>query len=219
MIRVIIADDHRLIREGIKSLIESESDIELICEVSSRSELEGSLALHTPDVLVLDISMEERSSGLVFLETHQDLLGRMKVLMLSMNESLPVIKRAIELGAKGYLPKSETSDCLLTAVNTVASGSLYLAPSVSQMLLLSSDTPDSDSSFDPEKHLTKREFSIFSLLGSGMSSRQIAEELGIRPSTVSTHMENMKEKLNLSSTTALTRCAVRWSGGNDLLEV
>jgi len=211
MIQVMIADDHKLIREGIKSLLEEVDDIEILGEVNSCSALEEALMDRLPDVLILDIHMEGRHSGLNFLEMHQDYIGKINILILSMSENISIVKRAIDLDATGYLPKSETSDCIISAIHTVASGALYLAPVISRQLLQTIDSHASAETKGLEKILTKREFTIFCLLGRGLTARKISHKLQVSSSTVSTHMENMKMKLEFSSTAELVRYALQWS--------
>lgn len=209
MIRMIIADDHELIRLGVEAVVVQDADVTVIGAVSSVAELEALLMKEVPEVLLLDISLEHRRSGMDFLALHQDLLQSMRVLILSMNENLSLVQEAVSLGAAGYLTKSETTSHLLSAIRTVAQGDLYLSPHISK-LLLESSTASSQESDSPVRYLTKKESLIFDLLGRGLTTREIAKQMNITRSTVSTHVENIKFKLNINTIQELIYKALDW---------
>ncbi len=210
MIRVVIADDHQLIREGIRMLGESNPEFSIIGEVDGTEELEVFLEKEIPDVLILDISMGGRRSGLEFLESHKELVEKMPVLILSLYENVSIVRRAIQLGAKGYLPKTETTQCLLTAIQTVSKGSVYLSPRISQALLDGPVTPSPEDN-DPESILTNREMVLFSLIAKGLSNKKISQKMKISSSTVSSHIENIKKKMRCVSITELQQAAFEWA--------
>ncbi len=214
MIRIVIADDHQLIREGIRMLSESSAELSVIGEVDSRENLEKFLMNQTPDVLILDINMGGRRSGLEFLEHNRERVEEMNILVLSLYENISIVRRAIQLGAKGYLPKTETTDCLLTAIRTVADGATYLSPRISQALLHTSPSPDPAIPF-PEEILTNREMAVYTLLARGLSNRKIAQEMRISSSTVSSHIENIKKKMRCVSISELQQTAFEWAREED----
>ncbi len=209
MIRIIIADDHELIRVGVEAIATKDEHFTVIGEASSIGDLNALLETSLPDILILDISLEHRRSGLEFLSLHQELLKKMKVLILSMSENLSLVDEAISLGVLGYLTKAETTNNLLAAIQTVANGDLYLSPRISR-LLLEATRDTSKSTVSPVSHLTKRESLIFHLLGQGLVTKEIAKHLKISRSTVSTHVENIKFKLNVSGIQGLTKKAIEW---------
>ncbi|MBN2860670.1 MAG: response regulator transcription factor [Sphaerochaetaceae bacterium] len=209
MIRMIIADDHELIRLGIETVMSKDPEITIIGAASSVAELEDLLMKEVPQVLLLDISLEHRRSGMDFLALHKDLLQRMRVLILSMNENLSLVQEAVSLGAAGYLTKLETTFHLLSAIRTVAQGDLYLSPHISK-LLLESAPASSQEPVSPVRYLTKKETLIFDLLGQGLTTREIAKHINITRSTVSTHVENIKFKLNINTIQELIYKALDW---------
>lgn len=212
MTHIVLADDHELIRKGIQLQVQSEEGIEIVGETGSLSNLEQLLAELSPDLLILDISMDSRWSGLEFLETHKEQLENTRVLMLSASENISLVRRSMELGATGFLPKSDTCESLIDAIRVVAKGLLYLAPSISGKLLYAQAPRETDSTA-PEDILSRREITVFSLLGKGKTSREIAKILKIRPSTVSTHIEHMKLKLEAISVSELQKKAFIWVRG------
>lgn len=209
MTRIVLADDHELIRKGIRLQIQGEETLEIVGETGSLSDLDHLLEELSPDLLILDISMDSRWSGLEFLETHRAQLENIRVLILSASENISIVRRSMELGAKGFLPKSDTSESLIDAIRVVAKGILYLAPSISERLLYTQVPPDTGSTA-PEDLLSRREISVFSLLGKGKTSREIAKILKIRPSTVSTHIEHIKVKMETISVSELQKKAFIW---------
>ena len=209
MTRIVLADDHELIRKGIQLQLRGEANIEIVGETGTLSDLEHLLTVLSPDLLILDISMDSRWSGLEFLETHREKLAGTRVLMLSASENISLVRRSMELGATGFLPKSDTTESLIDAIRVVAKGILYLAPSISEKLLYT-QAPRETGSTAPEDILSKREITVFSLLGKGKTSREIAEILKIRPSTVSTHIEHIKVKLEAISVKELQTKAFVW---------
>jgi len=214
MIRMVIADDHELIRLGVETVMSQDPEVTIIGAASSIAELETLLMKEVPEILLLDISLEHRRSGIDFLAVHQDLLQRMRVLILSMNENLSLVQEAVSLGAAGYLTKSETTSHLLSAIHTVAQGDLYLSPHISR-LLLESATASSQGSASPVRYLTKKESLVFNLLSQGLTTREIAKQMDITRSTVSTHVENIKFKLNINTIQELIIMALDWKGPQD----
>lgn len=203
--RVMLADDHRIVREGLRWMLDGEDDIEVVAEVSDGSGVLEQLARTDVDVLVLDVRMP----GLGGLEALAALSGSgtagPRVLVLSMHAEPAYVRRAIELGATGYLLKRATREQLLDALRKVAAGeSVVHEELVGSLLGLVSD-PTSDALPD----LTSRELEVLALVANGCSNRQAAAELGIAPATVKTHLDEVFARLGVPNRTAAVAEAMR----------
>ncbi len=210
MITVAIADDHDIVREGIKAITSNDPGILIIAEAGSYREVKEMFRSVQPDILLLDIFMDSRDTGFRILEEIPFRQNGTRVLVISMFCSPDIVKKAFDLGASGFLPKSEASRLLLEAIHTLDEGRMYLTAD------LTPQTPY----FNPaetltpsriEALLTNREMSVFRHLGTGLSVRAIAEVLDITSSTVGSHVENIKSKLEFSSIGDLTLYAVKWN--------
>ena len=204
MIRVMIADDHSLIREGLNWVISQNPDIEIVCEAASGTEIMPLLKKNDVDILVLDISMP----GSNFLDTMrriQTKLSDIKVLVLSTHPEESYALRAIDAGAKGYLTKRHSSEELAKAIRHIYNGKKYITKSLAELLLKERDT---DHSKLPHEKLTNREYEILCMLGSGKRIKDIATDLSLSPKTVSAHRSHILKKLNLKTTGSLIRYAI-----------
>ncbi len=206
MIRVILVDDHAVVRMGFRMLLQAEgSGIEVIGEAADGDELLQLLGALCADVVVMDLSMP----GLGGLETLRRLRSRdgaPPVLVLSAHEDAAHPRRALNAGAMGYLSKRSAPETLPEAVRAVASRQRYLDPWTAQNLALS-QLQDSASPCDV---LSEREFEIFIQLARGRSVGEIAAQLNLSPSTVGTHLYNVKQKLGASNQAELTLLALQW---------
>lgn len=204
MIRVMIADDHSLIREGLNWVISQNPDIEIVCEAASGTEIMPLLKKNDVDILVLDISMP----GSNFLDTMhriQTELSDIKVLVLSTHPEESYALRSIDAGAKGYLTKRHSSEELAKAIRHIHRGDRYITKTLAELLLKERNT---DHTKLPHEKLTNREYEILCMLGSGKQIKDIATDLSLSPKTVSAHRSNMLGKLNLKTTGDLIRYAV-----------
>jgi len=197
-IKIIIADDHPLVTEGIKGILESFDTIEVIATVSDGQELVDSFEALNADVILLDLNMPHLN-GLgateIMLERNPDT----KILILSMHDSPEYISTAMRYGAKGYLLKDIPIDKIVNAIEKVHEGGTYLCTGSEQQLV-----PE-ETGREP---LTAREQTILLELASGNSNKQVAFELDISVRTVETHRKNIKRKLGISTTAGLTRYAM-----------
>ena len=204
MIRVMIADDHSLIREGLNWVISRNPDIEIVCEAASGTEIMPLLKKNDVDILVLDISMP----GSNFLDTMRRIqteLSDIKVLVLSTHPEESYALRAIDAGAKGYLTKRHSSEELAKAIRHIYRGNRYITQTLAELLLKERDT---DHTKLPHEKLTNREYEILCMLGSGKRLKDIATVLSLSPKTVSAHRSHILEKLNLKTTGDLIRYAI-----------
>lgn len=197
-IKVIIADDHPLVTEGIKGILESFDNIDVLAIVADGQELVDNFESLNADVILLDLNMP-RLNGLGATEIMLERNPNTKILILSMHDSPEYISTAMRYGAKGYLLKDIPIDEIVTAIETVHAGGTYLCTGSEQQI-----TPN-DNNREP---LTAREQTILLELASGKSNKQVAFDLEISVRTVETHRKNIKRKLGISTTAGLTRYAM-----------
>ncbi len=208
-IRVLIADDHNVLREGLRSLLEQQSDIEVICDVGDgRTAIEETRRL-TPDVVVMDISMPDLNGIDAARQIVSDLFHA-KVLCLSVHRERTLVLAMLEAGASGYLLKTSAGEELIHAVRTVAAGETYLSPPIAGDLVQHHlHHANEGKRNDAYVELTEREREVIQLIAEGHHTKDIAERLYISPKTVLAHRENSMKKLNVSSIAELTRYALR----------
>ncbi|MBI5385429.1 MAG: response regulator transcription factor [Verrucomicrobia bacterium] len=207
--RVLLVDDHPIVREGLTRVINAEADL-CVCgqAVSHHAALEAAASLQ-PDVAVVDISLEG-SHGLELLKDLQIQHPRLPVLILSMHDEMLYAERALRAGAKGYLMKREPPERLLAAIRKVLKGDLSFSDDItSRIINLLSGTRGPNQAL-PIERLSDRELQVLERIGQGHSTRQIAATLCVSIKTVQAHREHIKEKLEIKDGTALTRFAVHW---------
>ncbi|MFC0323820.1 response regulator [Gallibacterium melopsittaci] len=192
MISVVLVDDHIIVRSGFAQLLSLESDIEVIGEFGSVKETRLGLPRLKPQVCIIDISMPDESG----LELLKDIPSTIHCIMLSVNDSDVIVKKALELGAKGYLSKRCSPEELIQAVRTVYAGGVYLMPELTLKLV----TPKKQNNVF---ELTKREREICELLVSGLDAKEIAEKLNLSFKTVHVHRANAMSKLNVKNNVEL----------------
>ncbi len=204
MIRVLIADDHVIVREGLKRIIEEDDQITLVAEASSGHQAVTLTRKENPDVVILDISMPERS-GLDALADVRKARPGVKVLMLSMHPEDQYAIRCLRQGADGYMTKESAPDLLLNAIHKLHAGGKYVSPSLAERLALSL-TQDDDRA--PHETLSERELQVLTLIGNGKTVSEIAEELCVSTKTVSTYRTRILEKMSMDNNAQLMRYAI-----------
>lgn len=205
MIRVILCDDHAMIRRGIKETLSEAVDIQVVAESGSYSEVREVLRTHPCDVLVLDINLPGRG-GLEVLASLREVDAPIKVLMVSMFPEDQYAIRCLKAGAQGYLNKAGDPADLITAVRTVAQGRKYVTANVAQMLVDNLNTPENTSA---HASLSERELQTLLKIASGKRLSDIAEELMLSPKTVSVYRARVLEKLKLTNNAEMTVYAIR----------
>ena len=191
--KVAITDDHMVVREGIRYMLSDAPDIEVVAEASSGKELLALLADTHVDVVLLDVRMPEMS-GLAALERVRELEPNARVLMLSMHDQPGYVKRAIELGAAGYVLKNIGRAELITALEVAAAGGTYLPPDLMEPLLA-----DLGGQTGPIGSLSPREQQVLQLVADGNENKQIARHLDIAEATVKTYLRGVFTRLDVSS--------------------
>jgi DNA-binding NarL/FixJ family response regulator len=205
MIRVILCDDHALIRRGIRDTLADAPDMRVVGEASDYTELRGLLRSESCDVLVLDINLPGRS-GLDVLHALKDEGSAVKVLVVSMYPEDQYAIRALRAGAYGYVNKGGEPQVIVNAVRTVAQGRKYVTPEIAQMLVDSLTAPSTEL---PHQKLSDRELQTLVMIASGKRLSDIAESLMLSPKTVSVYRARVLEKLQLANNSELTVYAIR----------
>ena len=200
-IQVVLADDHELVRAGIRSLLSGIRDVEVVAEVRDGEELLKLLESVHPDVVVSDINMPGMD-GIAAVRRIRELYPQLRVIMLTMNDSADSIKRAVAAGANGYIRKDAPAFELETALRSVMATGSYFGTGVAQRLLEPTEPA-------VEEKLTGRQLEILVMLARGKSSKEIAFELGLSSKTVDVHRTRIMERLELNDVASLTLYAVR----------
>lgn len=208
-IRLVLVDDHAVVRSGLKMLMEGEKDIEIVGEAESGRQAIDLVLRVRPSVVVMDIGLPDLSG----IEATTEIKRRSPstaVVALTIHEDEEYFFKMLEAGASGYVPKRAAPHEMLTAIRAAASGEVYLYPSLAKLLVkdyLSFDSPDRPTR--TLKGLTEREQEVLGHLADGATNIEIGETLGISPKTVARHRENIMRKLNLHSRTELVKFAIR----------
>ncbi|RYY93717.1 MAG: response regulator transcription factor, partial [Comamonadaceae bacterium] len=205
MIRIVLADDHAIVREGLKRIVGEVADFTVAGEAADGTEALRVVRELDFDVLVLDLSMPGRS-GMELIKLVKAEKPRLRVLVLSMHQELQYAVRAIKAGASGYLTKESAPASLEEAIRKIAGGGAYISAEVAQQLALGA-MPGGASDAPPHESLSDREFEVFRLLVAGDAVSDIAGKLNLSVKTVSTHKANLMHKLGLPNQTELVRYA------------
>jgi DNA-binding NarL/FixJ family response regulator len=207
--RILLVDDHPMMRAGLAQLINKQPDMEIGSEAGTPAEAMSALSASNSDLLLTDLTMPGRS-GLEFIRDIHALHPDLPILVVSMHDELLHAERVLRAGARGYIMKEAGGEKLLAAIRQVLNGQVYVSEKMSATLLdkLSGRIPRGSSS--PIEKLSDREFEIFQLIGQGKSTRDIAKQLNLSPKTVDVHRGHIKAKLELKEATSLVRHAVRW---------
>lgn len=204
MIRVLVAEDHTIVREGIKQLIGMASDLAVVGEACNGEQLLENLRRIACDVVLLDLSMPG-VSGLEAIARIRALSRPPAILVLSMHDEAQMAARALKVGAAGYATKDSDPALLLTAIRKVAGGGRYIDPDLADRMVFEVGLTDSR---PPHATLSEREFSVFERLVQGANVNEIAQQMALSNKTISTHKARLMQKLNVSSMADLVRYAL-----------
>ena len=208
--RVIVVDDHPIVRRGIVELISQETDLEVVADVGSVQEAMAAIAQFLPHVAIVDVALEH-SNGIELTRQIRAKDGDLKVLMLSMHEEALYAERALKAGANGYVMKIEAPEVLLGAIREVLRGGLYVSQRIATQLLRGYiENGDDGAVRGGIDSLSDRELEIFELIGKGLTTREVAARLCLSVKTIETHRAHIKSKLRLKNAAELTQSAVSW---------
>jgi DNA-binding NarL/FixJ family response regulator len=206
--KILIVDDHPMMREGLRGVIDREPDLRVCGGVADARQALAAVQKLLPDLVLLDVNLPGKSG----LELVKDLLALqpgLKILAISMHDESLYASRMLRAGARGYITKQEPSEELIRALRLVINDQMYASRDVSQSILRRfSGQPEQNQS--PLEILTDREFGVFQLLGQGASNREISRQLHVAVKTVAVHAANIRRKLQLKNTSQLIRYAVQW---------
>jgi two-component system, NarL family, invasion response regulator UvrY len=205
MIRILVADDHAVVREGVKRIVTDTSDLVVAAEAGQSQEVLSKVAARTCDVVLLDISMPGRS-GLEILQQLKRAHPALPVLVFSVHPENQYALRAFKAGASGYLTKDSIPEELVTAIRKVVRGGRYVSPSLAEHLVLEVTT---GSDKPPHASLSDREYQVLCLLASGKTVTEIAKELSLSVKTVSTHRSRILAKMHMKTNAELMHYAIR----------
>ena len=211
-VKIMIADDHSMIREGLKSLLELEGDIQVVAEAEDGVDCLEKLKICTPDVLLLDINMP-RKNGLEVLQTLKSSKSNVKVLVLTVHNEVEYLMKAVDIGVDGYILKDSESAELKKAIFSIVEGENYIQPSL--IPSLNSKMIEKNRDEGKIESLTKRELEVLKLLAVGMYNKEVAEKLNISERTVKNHVSNIFKKIEVTDRTQAAVFAIR----NNLIEL
>jgi DNA-binding NarL/FixJ family response regulator len=207
-IRVVLVDDHALVRQGFRRILEDDPEFTVVGEASNGTDAIALVKKTDPDVVVMDMAMPEMSGLHATMEIIKQRPGT-KVLILSMYSDEQYVRNALDAGAKGYILKSAIENDLTRAVKAVAAGEQYLAPELSSVLIRAIQTGSFEKASDPYDRLTQREKQVLQLIAHGKSNKEIAVMLDLSVNTVAVHRANLMSALGVHKTAELVLFAVK----------
>jgi DNA-binding NarL/FixJ family response regulator len=206
--RVLLVDDHPLVRRGLADVIAREPDLEACGEAGDVAEGLAVVERTKPHVVVVDLTLKT-GHGLELIEKLKSRDPDLKILVSSMHDEMLFAERVLRAGARGYISKQEPPEALIRAIRQVLRGELYLSPRMTSRLLTrvvaGASTQD-----DPVQGFSNRELEVYEMIGQGLTIQQIASRLHLSPKTIETHREKIKQKLNVTNSAELNRRAVQW---------
>ncbi len=207
--KILIVDDHAVLREGLAMLINSQPDMEICCQASDATGAFEALTTKTHEMAIIDISL----NGINGIELTKQIIStypQIKVLILSMHEENIFAERALHAGARGYIMKSEEASEILTAIREVLNDKIYLSENMKNEIMQNLFVGSNSSEDERLRQLSDRELEVLMKIATGLTNKQVANELSLSVKTVETHKENIKKKLRLANITELQRFANEW---------
>lgn len=208
MARVLIIDDHPLMREALASQISAQPDMTVCAEAAGATDALAQAKATDPDLAIVDIALDD-GNGIEVIKQLKNWSSRMRILVISGYEESVYGERALRAGAQGYINKRECQDRMIEAIRTVLSGDIFLSPALAQRVL-SHTIGGAPPSTDQTAALSDRELEVFRLLGQGLTTRAIANRLDLSVHTIETYRGNIRTKLHLKNSAELTQRAVQW---------
>ena len=212
-VRILLVDDHPIMRRGLAELINLEKDLVVCAEADSIQTALELIKRHEPHVALVDLSLKNES-GLELIKDIKARFPEVLILVLSMHDELFYAERVLRAGAKGYVMKQQATDLVLVAIRRILGGEVYLSDFMSSKVLRNFTGKKTEKAGSSVDQLSDRELEVFRLIGTGLGTRQIAERLSRSVKTVETYREHIKLKLDLKDSSELVQNAIQWSQSN-----
>jgi DNA-binding NarL/FixJ family response regulator len=207
--KILLVDDHPIVRDGLTRLIQGEADLSVCGEATSAEQAIEAVTTSNPDLAIVDIALVG-VNGIELIKNLKAIRPSLPVLVLSMHDESHYAERALRAGASGYVMKREARDCIMQAVRTILAGGDYVSERMQRSIVHQYLHGTGDNETSPIDRLTDREMEVLTLLGKGLSSKDIADRLHLSQKTVDSHRTHLKEKLNLKGAPELLRFAFDW---------
>ena len=208
--RVLIVDDHPIVRQGLRRLIDQEEDLIVCGEAESTREAKGAIRELKPDVVIVDISLKQ-GDGIELVKDARAHYASLPILVLSMHDETIYAERALRAGANGYIMKQEATEKVLVAVRQILNQKVYVSDRIANRMLQQYISGSATQEHSPISELSDRELEVFRLIGEGHSTRRIAEELHLSIKTVESYQAHIKNKLSLKNARELVQRAIQWN--------
>ena len=212
--RILIVDDHPIVREGLAKLIDQEQDMAVCGQAEDANQAVKAVSTLNPDLVIVDISLKE-TSGMDLIKDIKAHHPKLPVLTLSMHDESLYAERALRAGAQGYIMKQEAPEMVVAAIRSVLGGQVYISDKVTSRMVHKLVGSRADLSTTGVDNLSDRELEVFLLIGRGLGTRQIAEKLFLSAKTIETYRAHIKEKLGLADATELLQYAIQWVSGQE----
>lgn len=206
---ILVVDDHPIVRQGLADLLDSQSDFFCCASVGSIANAQEAVVTHKPDVVLLDLRLGQ-VDGLESIKTLKSRFENLRIVIISQFDESVYAERALRAGAMGYVMKDQATEEVLGAIRTALAGQVYLSRAMTNRFLQTNFTGKSAPRAASVEKLTDRELHVLQLLGIGMSTRKIAEQMHLSIKTIETYREHLKQKLGLSNSTELVHYATHW---------
>ena len=207
--RVLIVDDHPIVRQGIKMLLDQEPDMLVCGEAESAAEALAGIEKSKPDVVIVDLALKE-SSGLDLIKDIKIRYPKLRVLVLSMRDESFYAERVLRAGALGYITKEEGTEKVVEGIRRILDGEVYVSEKLSARIVKEWVSGGVGATKPSLEKLTDREMQVFELIGNGLPTREIAKKLHISVKTIDSHREHIKDKLNIDNAADLLKHAIQW---------
>ncbi len=208
--RILVVDDHPLVRDGLRACLDDEPDMHLCWEAASLAEAKTKLQHYTPDLAMVDLSLGD-GSGFELIEHIRAECPHVRILVISAHDENLCARKALQMGASGYLDKFHCGEEIVTAVHEIMAGRLYLSRAMTQNLMRAALEIGNDPNHKNIHALTRTETDVFVRLGIGTAVEVIADNLGISSTAIASHLETIRTKLNIESGAELQRAALQWT--------
>lgn len=212
--RILIVDDHPIVRQGLRRLMENEDDLSVCGEVETARDARVAIKELNPDAVIVDISLKQ-GDGIELVRDVRAHYATLPMLVLSMHDEAIYAERMLSAGANGYIMKQAASDQFLVSLRRVLDGGIYVSEAVGSNMIQKFASGGSYTSANPIDRLSNRELQILHMIGKGMSTRETANSLNLSIKTVESHRQRIKRKLNLSTGAQLVQYAVNWFAGRE----